>query len=637
VALVSFTFAGIIATITGVAPRVTAQSGAAERDGSAVLSDVVDGAYPAGVLIEATDGNLYGITTEGGTENFGTIYRLTRDGHVAVLHSFDSNPGVMVAGRGVSLIQAKDGNFYGTTSLGGASNRGTIFRMLPDGTFMTIYSFSGNLDGGGPAGASLIEGRDGNLYGTAASGGTFGEGTVFQATRDGVITVLYAFAGDPDGAAPGTLIHSADGNFYGVTAAGGFGDGTVFKMTLDGIVTTLHRFNRAVGDAINPVTLIQTRDGSLYGTADSRFDRHGRRHGGTVFRIAPDGTETVVPQGSFFLDHPTLIEASDGNLYGTTFFGGLAGSLCGGVFKLTPTGQYSRFRGLPQNEAKEPVVLMQASDGQFYGAAFQGPASTTGECQGGRYDRGNVFRIAPDSRLSVVYRFTGGELPDLVVERLSVPKMSGAGEVMTVDDSTRNRNLGLAGASVTRFYLSHDAVLDGGDVLLGERHVSVLDGKSGQAGSTSVTIPAGTVTGDYYVIAVADGPKHNTRAAKTIIGPNLSVSAISAPLTAFRGDTIAVSDVTTNAGGGSTRIGSVTGLYLVKVHGTSSPIRLGERTVSVLAAGSSDSGTTRLTLPSDLPPAFYYVIGNANDTATVTETNTTDNERRTTIEIVSRK
>jgi hypothetical protein len=204
---------------------------------------------------------------------------------------------------------------------------------------------------------------------------------------------------------------------------------------------------------------------------------------------------------------------------------------------------------------------------------------------------------------------------------------------MSIDDSTRNRNLGLAGASVTRFYLSHDAVFDGGDVLLGERHVGVLDGKSGEAGSTRVTIPSGTVTGDYYVLAVADGPRHNTRAAKTTIGPNLSVSAIAAPLTAVRGDTITVSDVTTNAGGGSTTIGSVTGFYLVKVHGPSSPIRIGERIVSVLAAGSSEAGTAQVMVPSDLEPAFYYVIGTANDTATVAETSTTDNTRRTAIRI----
>ena len=268
--------------------------------------DGTNGAYPSG-LIEGRDGNFYGTTYEGGltyqyssrygiiTFGFGTVYRITFNGELTSLYSFtDGNDGGYPFG---SLVEGADGNFYGTTSEGGWNNAGTVFKITTNGVLTTLYSFSGGDDGYFPI-AGLVQGSDGDFYGTTCFGGTYGTGvagdglgygTVFRITTNGTLTTLASFNGT-NGASPlAGLIQGSDGYFYGTTFAGGqgvgvswpsfYGDteadpfsgpvpsgaGTVFMMTTDGAITTLVDFQGTNGCGPS-AALVQGNDGSFYGT-----------------------------------------------------------------------------------------------------------------------------------------------------------------------------------------------------------------------------------------------------------------------------------------------------------------------------------------------------------------------------------
>src|ERR1019366_3719595 len=190
-----------------------------------------------GGIVQATDGNFYGTTSQGGAGDNGTVFQMTPSGTLTTLHSFSSIDGAYPY---IGLIQGTDGNFYGTTSQGGAGSIGTVFRITPSGTLTTLHSFTGS-DGQYPR-AGLVQGSDGNFYGTTPSGG-YGWGVVFRITPAGALTTLPSFAGR-DGQAPGAeLVQGSDGNFYGTTMEGGTGDlslpvivraGTVFRITPSG-------------------------------------------------------------------------------------------------------------------------------------------------------------------------------------------------------------------------------------------------------------------------------------------------------------------------------------------------------------------------------------------------------------------
>lgn len=181
-----------------------------------------NGSSPFAPLIQGSDGNFYGTTDGGGTQGFGTIFRITPAGALTTLYSFCVQSGcsdgeLPYAG----LIQSKDGNFYGTTIGGGTQSSGTIFKISLSGALTTLYSFcqlSNCTDGSLPS-AALVEGADGNFYGTTAGGGADGLGTVFQVTPAGSVTTLYSFSFSD--ANPSGLIQGTDGNFYGTTSRGG--------------------------------------------------------------------------------------------------------------------------------------------------------------------------------------------------------------------------------------------------------------------------------------------------------------------------------------------------------------------------------------------------------------------------------
>ncbi len=313
---------------------------------------------------------------------------------LTTLASFNGNNG---SGPTAPLLQGSDGNFYGTTVLGGAHSGGTIFKITPGGTLTTLYSFNGN-DGFQPY-AGLVRGNDGNFYGTT-NGGLHGIGEIFKITPSGALRVLHIFNYDyGDGGYPGPLVLGNDGNLYGLTSLGG-GDnaGTFFMVTPDGnTFTTLYTFDFSVGKyPTGPLILLS--DGNFYGTAPLGGDGYG-----TIFKITPSGTPTVLysfcPQGDCSngaSPNGALVRGSDGNFYGSA--GG--GTYDGGViFKLTPSGtltdlhNFNRTDGLNANGG-----LVQGRDGNFYGTTSTG----------GAHGVGTIFQMTPGGRLNSIYSFTGG-------------------------------------------------------------------------------------------------------------------------------------------------------------------------------------------------------------------------------------
>jgi uncharacterized repeat protein (TIGR03803 family) len=200
------------------------------------------GAFPEVALVRGSDGNFYGTTFAGGTDDFntqgyGTIFKITNGGMLASLYSFTN--GVDGANPQAGLVQASDGYLYGTAGYGGTNSAGTVFRISSSGDFSSLYSFTGTNDGGNPV-AGLVQGSDGYFYGTTDSGGVYTNqsgqsfGTVFKISTNGTLTSLYSFTGGNDGAYPEAgLVLGGDGSFYGTTQGGGQGAaGTVFRLTI---------------------------------------------------------------------------------------------------------------------------------------------------------------------------------------------------------------------------------------------------------------------------------------------------------------------------------------------------------------------------------------------------------------------
>src|SRR5215472_7028172 len=252
--------------------------------------DQADGSGPNS-LIQATDGNFYGTSAGGGNSTncsfgCGSVFQVTPEGVLTTLHSFDSIDGSAPS----ALIQATDGNFYGITGQGGAFGYGTVFKITPEGALTTLYSFCSQAncaDGEAPNGY-LIQATDGNFYGTTRTDGAIGYGTVFTITAEGRLTTLHSFKG-PDGIAPTGLIQANDGKFYGTTNNGGtYGRGTFFQITSPGELTSLYSFCARAGcpDGWAPqANLIQATDGNFYGVTYLG----GAHQYGTVFSITGTG------------------------------------------------------------------------------------------------------------------------------------------------------------------------------------------------------------------------------------------------------------------------------------------------------------------------------------------------------------
>ncbi len=336
-----------------------------------------DGAHPIAALIQGSDGNLYGTTQQGGTNGNGSVFRMTPVGVMTVLYSM-SNTGNDGANP-TRLLQGRDGNFFGTTIQGATGNCGTIFKTTPAGTYTVLHAFAGSTGDGCQSGAGLIQGNDGNFYGTTTVAGAHSCGTVFKITPAGSESVLYSFAGGSDGCNPAAeLVQGIDGNFYGTTKFGGSaGVGTIFQVTAAGTEKILYTFTGGV-DGGRPVSaLIQASDGNFYGTSVGVSSG-----GGTVFRISPAGNYTLLyafPLSGNGSGPLTLALAPDGNFYGTTSAGGTYNQ--GTVFKVTAAGAESvlySLRGGTTDGSLALAGLVVGTDGNLYGTTDLGGTNNLG-------------------------------------------------------------------------------------------------------------------------------------------------------------------------------------------------------------------------------------------------------------------
>ncbi len=346
----------------------------------------VDGEIPTS-LIQAADGYFYG-PMSGGSSGNGAIFKVSAAGVENMLYSFGggttdgSDPG--------ALIQGSDGNFYGTTQRGGTNNLGTVFKLTPSGVESVLYSFAGGATDGAVPNAPLVQGSDGSFYGTTLQGGPGVStlGTVFKIAPGGVESVLHFFSGGTaDGSSPVGLILGKDGNLYGTTSSGGAnGFGTAFKITTAGAESVLYSFIES-GVSV-PSPLLQATDGNFYGTIGTGNGAAFGEVYGEVFQLTPAGLFTpiyVIPGVVTNQGNPNspLLQASDGNLYWTTYGVLLAPSLpsYGSIFRVSLTGVGSlvySFTSGPADGASPFGGLIQGSDGNLYGTTEQGGANEDG-------------------------------------------------------------------------------------------------------------------------------------------------------------------------------------------------------------------------------------------------------------------
>jgi uncharacterized repeat protein (TIGR03803 family) len=397
-----------------------------------------DGARPSGALAQGLDGNFYGTTAFGGAEHGGgNFFKITPAGGETVLYDFCSQPDCADGSEPIgNPVLAVNGNLYGMTLTGGlpdcvaGSSCGTLFEITPAGKLTTLHMFCSQepncADGGFPS--WLLRATGGNFYGTTGFGGAGAEcfggpkdevycGTIFKLTPTGKLATLHSFCSETnctDGAQPASLLQAANGNFYGTTLAGGTnavppcnggfqpGCGTIFEITPGGKLTTLYNFcsQTNCADGLSPNSLVQAGDGNFYGTTFYPGSLcNGTAAGcGTVFKITPAGKFTTLY--SFCAEANCadgfgpvgLIQATDGSFYGTTSSGGADG--LGTVFEITPAGKLTTlyiFCSLPYcSDGESPNALGQATNGSFYGTTAGGGAIICG----GKYPCGTVFSVS---------------------------------------------------------------------------------------------------------------------------------------------------------------------------------------------------------------------------------------------------
>ena len=399
---------------------------------------------PVSPQVRLSDGTLYGTSygTFNGGSSHGAIWKVGTDGAVAVVYSFlaltqeEANPTLLIGGA--------DGNLYGTTAPKAVGDlNGMIYRLTPSGVLTPLFRF---VDGKGTHALSLVQAADGNFYGTAggdSSGGFFNHpptmhnaGIFFRMTPAGVMTVLYTFTGGADGSFPNALVQGADGNFYGSALYGPespanvfSGYGSIFKITPSGTLTTLYSFTGGANGG-NPWGVIQGQDGSLYGMTSSGTPN-------TVFKVTPAGQRSTMYalQGTNGTDTVGLVASTDGNVYGTTKNGGIPQA--GNIFRINPAGQVNVYAFDGNGTGQHPSRPFEGAEHSLYGATESG----------GTFSNGTVFRLnqAPprdvlniSTRLQVLtgdkvliggFIITGSDTKKVIIRGIG-PSLSGVGATL---------------------------------------------------------------------------------------------------------------------------------------------------------------------------------------------------------------
>ncbi len=370
-------------------------------------------AFPQGRLAQSSDGSFFGIAT-GGSQAKGIVFKLTPAKVISAVASFEGDVG-QIANLAANdpyvatgLIKGPDGNFYGVTSAGGSQNAGTAFKVTPAGALSLLATFGG-ANPGRPVGA-LLAAQDGNLYGMTTEGGANGKGAIYQLTLAGTLTAVASFDGSNNGAEPfSELVQDGSGVFYGTTRSGGINNsGTVFKMTLAGAVGTITKLSDLDGtNGSNPVAGVAFGDNqSLLGVAQGG----GSLSSGTAFQVASGGAVTKLAdfgslEGLNF--NAGLTAGPDGAMYGSALLGG---ALARGTFCKVTTGPTPAFSKVADFATALPSAtpLILADDQKFYGAFYSSAANP----------KGGILRLDTAGAPTVLATFTGsnGDSPNGVIQ-----------------------------------------------------------------------------------------------------------------------------------------------------------------------------------------------------------------------------
>jgi uncharacterized repeat protein (TIGR03803 family) len=356
---------------------------------------------PFDIAVQGRDGNLYSTTNAGGAGN-GGVYVVTPAGTEKLLHNL---PDGSYCNSGLTL--GSDGNFYSACASLDPNNYGFLYKVTQTGAFTILYSFTNaNGDGDHPQ-APPIQAKDGNFYGTTQFGGTAGYGTVYKLTPSGKVTILYSFT-DLDAAPTAPLVQGTDSNLYGSTANGGTNlVGYIFKITMAGKLTVLHTFDLTDG-GYPTAALIQGSDGSFYGTTLEG----GANNDGVVFKITASGKFTLLHSFSLATDgnfsETAMLQATDGNFYGTT---NNTGNYQNTIYKITPKGVFFivyQFDGTSPTVGASPAnALVQNTNGLLYGATTFSSSAEAG-------DSGTIYTLnigaKPFARLTITSGLVGSSL-----------------------------------------------------------------------------------------------------------------------------------------------------------------------------------------------------------------------------------